>query len=175
MWRRVAVWMALVGVGLLGGCEDDDDPNLCNNGECRCAVGDACALYCTAPPCHVLCAGDNPSCIGVCGNGDCDCLPGSHCEFDCHSPPCHVNCENDTTCSGVCANGTCTCGERSSCEFVCADGNCWADCLAGSSCVLGCPLGNPGEQGCTINCSGNVTVCPDGLHTVCNADCPSTD
>ena len=109
------------------GC-DDDDPPPCWNGQCFCPPGESCQLPCLAPPCHIECARDNPSCVGQCGNGECHCGPRSLCRFTCQSPPCHVSCDSATDCAGTCANGTCRCETGSSCEFDCAAGPCHVEC-----------------------------------------------
>lgn len=146
----------------------------CGNGECICGAGSECDFQCQSPPCHVDCQG-NDWCSGVCADGDCDCSVGSICVFDCLTGPCHVNCEGDNPqCDGVCANGTCTCASNSNCVFSCMDSDCRVDCEANAACVLECPDGNPGAHGCSFStcAAGEPVICPDGIHTVCNAECP---
>src|SRR5688572_3762732 len=111
MARLSLLCMLVVSALCLAGCDDDD----CENGSCICERGESCELECDAPPCHVVCEGDNPECSATCGNGDCACGVDSDCDFDCHSPPCHVDCAPDSNCSGVCANGDCDCEPGASC------------------------------------------------------------
>ena len=146
------------------GC-DDDDPPPCYNGECFCASGESCQLPCLAPPCHIGCVGDNPSCVGQCGNGECRCGPRSNCRFTCQSPPCHVACDPGSDCAGTCANGTCRCETGSSCAFDCAAGPCHVECAGqNASCDGECANGS-------CNCGANSTCrfsCSDGN---CHASC----
>lgn len=128
----------------------------CRNGRCACPPGERCDLVCTAPPCDLLCAGDNPECNGECANGSCICAPQSRCAFWCAAPPCHVECDPDTDCSGECANGECTCGSGSTCRFECLTSPCHVTCA-----------GNNPE--CTGEC-GNGT-CRCGESSTCHFSC----
>lgn len=115
------LWLALAA-----SCHED--AGHCDGGECVCPPGASCELECDAPPCHVLCAEDNPRCEATCGNGDCVCGPGSNCDFVCHSPPCHVDCAPDADCFATCGNGECTCAAGSACAFTCDAGPCHVQC-----------------------------------------------
>src|SRR6185312_15110870 len=159
------VFAAAFGCGRSGGC---------HNGVCGCPQGASCELGCSAPPCHVTCEGDNPSCQAVCANGTCTCGSGSDCSFACHAPPCHVTCESHTTCSGTCANGQCACGEDSHCSFTCLASPCHTSCAAGASCVVHCPTGLAGSGACDIvSCAAAAPiVCPRGDLVTCGAPCP---
>jgi hypothetical protein len=156
-------------------CDDDQGSHArCDNGTCTCAALGECELECAAPPCHVLCE-EGSQCDAACANGECACEERASCAFRCDAPPCHVRCEGENpSCAGTCANGTCECGPDSQCEFTCGSGPCHTLCGAGSSCVVHCPQGTPGSQNCDITqcASGEVTLCPDGRATTCNAPCP---
>ena len=170
--KLLAGWMgagALVLMTSLVGCSGKKD---CSNGECACDEGGSCDFTCEAPPCHVDCAGDNPSCTGTCGNATCTCGEGSNCDFLCDSGPCHVDCQGgNDECSGTCANGTCYCAATSHCDFDCLDDNCKFDC--DGTCVVTCA---PGTQGttCQVNscASGTPELCADGTHIACGESCP---
>jgi hypothetical protein len=156
-------------------CEGDNDActGTCANGNCSCGDDSRCAFRCGSPPCHVECDGAS-SCTGACANGECRCGAGSACAFSCLASPCHVACEGQNpSCVGTCANGSCTCAAGSVCAFTCLDHNCGVTCEAGSSCTLSCPEGNPGTQGCNIDCeAGSVVSCADGS-LACGRACPS--
>jgi hypothetical protein len=159
---------------VLAACHDNHGAFACNNGECVCGQKASCDFVCAGPPCHVTCESAS-ACSGECANATCACERGASCDFVCDSGPCHVQCKGDNAhCAGECANGSCTCGANSDCYFACTDHNCSASCAAGSHCVLECPDGRAGTQGCTFTscASGSPTICPGGLATTCNADCP---
>src|SRR5690349_17729250 len=85
--------------------------SLCTDGTCTCPTRASCDFMCTTPPCHVMCEGQNPECMGACANGTCTCGTGSVCDFECTAPPCHVACQGtNASCTGACANGMCQCG-----------------------------------------------------------------
>lgn len=145
----------------------------CTNASCECPAGANCDFVCDAPPCHVDCAGNNPSCTGACGNGTCTCGAGSNCDFTCDSGPCHVDCQGDNSaCTGTCANGTCSCAQGSSCEFSCLDDNCKFNC--DGDCAVLCGDGTSSNSSCRINSckAGEPVVCPDGKYVVCGRECP---
>jgi hypothetical protein len=146
----------------------------CANGTCSCGQGDRCQFTCEAPPCHVTCDGDNPTCTAACANGTCTCGNGSQCNFTCDAPPCHVTCEATSSCTGVCADGQCTCGAGSTCDFTCMSSPCHTSCAAGASCLVHCPAGLAGTSSCDIvDCAaGTPIICPDGTETTCGAACP---
>jgi hypothetical protein len=172
--RLPALLLCLLFAASLPSCDDDE----CDGGNCVCEEGESCTLSCPAPPCHAVCAGDNPSCNAVCANGECGCGTGSHCNFACQSPPCHVNCAPGTTCSGVCANGDCECGVGSSCSFTCASGPCHVLCAGGNPSCNGqcsdgtcrCEAGGSCrfvclDANCHVECAPGATClldCPDG-------------
>ena len=165
-----AVVVAAAGAtaAVMPGCRTGGD---CQNGICACPSGESCDFTCGAPPCHVRCDGDNPSCSASCANGTCTCGRGSHCAFRCAAPPCHVSCSANTTCSGTCADGQCDCGTDSTCTFTCSASPCHSTCAQGSHCVVLCPSGLAGTQGCDIvQCAaGAAVVCRGGNATTCGA------
>jgi hypothetical protein len=173
---RILAAIAL-GAACLPSC--DDDPSFfCENGTCWCGPDDPCSVSCVAPPCHLQCAGDNPSCVGECANGDCECGEQAACAFACHSPPCHVRCDSLSDCSGECANGTCTCERGAACAFECRSGPCHVQCAgdnpqcdgecangncacgSGSSCHFSCT-----DRNCSASCAAGAQcalTCPGG-------------
>jgi hypothetical protein len=170
---QTAFWLVSV-LALLPACGHDHAYYECANGECICGDDASCDFLCASPPCHVRCQ-SRSACSGECANGNCTCDRAASCEFACSVGPCHVQCKGDNApCDGECANGGCTCGPNSTCHFACTDHNCSASCAAGSHCVLECPEGRAGTQGCVFSAcaSGSPTICPGGLATTCNADCP---
>lgn len=179
--RSFLRWLALVGSLASGlafvACDDDKGTRVCANETCTCGERRECSFACSHPPCHVVCE-RGASCEGECANGTCTCAERAACDFQCEAPPCHVTCAADNpTCNGTCANGTCDCGPGSQCDFTCESGPCHTLCGAGSSCVVHCPNAQAGTQDCDITrCeSGQITICPDGKTTTCNASCPPSD
>lgn len=178
--RSVSLLLLAAGALLLPSCGDDDIE--CQNGTCVCDHGDRCNIVCEAPPCHAICAGDNPDCYAECANGDCSCGRDSHCDFGCLSPPCHVACGPKSECAGVCANGTCSCAIGARCDFLCKAGPCHVECEGnnpscggecangdctcgkGSSCVFECTDVNchihclEGAS-CLLDCSKSASSC----------------
>ncbi|HOU91502.1 MAG TPA: hypothetical protein PLU22_10690, partial [Polyangiaceae bacterium] len=170
---------ALLGALVVAACDDDDGPLPCRSGDCACPPGERCGFVCAAPPCSVLCVGDNPECNGDCANGDCVCGPDSRCTFSCAAEPCHVTCDPGSACFGTCGNGTCTCGAGSDCVFACRSGPCHVECEGDNprcdgTCANGtcrCAAGST----CRFACSdGDCAVeCPAGA--ACVLDCPAGD
>ncbi len=177
----------LLAAGAALGCDDDDDAGPCRNGECICSEGSNCEIWCDAPPCHVLCEGNNDACDAECANGDCVCGSDSHCDFACAAPPCHVQCDEHTSCTGECANGTCLCESGSTCDFECDTGPCHVECegdtecsgtCRNNSCVCGpgstCSF-SCGDHNCTTECGPGASClleCPEGAPNTqgCNFD-----
>jgi hypothetical protein len=165
-------WFAFAAFG----CSDDDPPP-CANGQCFCQSGASCQLPCFAPPCHIDCAGDNPSCLGECGNGGCFCGPRSHCQFGCKSPPCHVTCDPASECAATCANGTCRCESGSTCDFTCLAGPCHVECAGqNQSCDGECANGECScgpSSTCHFVCRDGNCPASCGLGSSCVLECPN--
>ncbi|HEU5072656.1 MAG TPA: hypothetical protein VFU02_00750, partial [Polyangiaceae bacterium] len=108
----------------------------CANGDCRCAAGAACEFSCLAPPCHLTCEGDNPSCEGDCANGTCTCAGGSECAFTCLDHNCGVVCEAGSACTLTCPEGT---PGTQGCDIDCGAGSV-SSCADGTlACGMPCP------------------------------------
>jgi hypothetical protein len=163
--RVVWYWFVALILSSAGfGCGPDH--GVCHGNDCVCRKGEECQFACSAPPCHVACAGDNERCDGECANGECTCGRGSDCHFGCNAPPCHVACDARTSCSGTCADGECTCGSESSCVFDCKAGPCHVTCAEKSTCSGVCANGK-----CTCEAGSECDFrCLDGdCSAVCEA------
>lgn len=177
--RLTHALMALTSLIVLAPTSCNDERTFCTGATCVCEKGSSCDLGCGAPPCNVICAGDNPTCGGACGNGDCQCGPGSVCNLGCVSPPCHAVCAQGSTCTATCANGDCVCGVGASCDFTCLAGPCHVECEGNNPrCNGQCANGD-----CTCSAGGTCNfVCTDrNCHVDCEAgsqcvlECPDAN
>ncbi len=174
------VWIVATMGTLLGlvGCHHHHDQP-CGNGTCVCAAGKSCNLPCFAPPCNVVCAGDNAQCQGSCGNGNCSCFGRSNCAFFCQAPPCHVDCAGPSTCTGVCANGECTCELGSQCSFQCDTPPCQVNCVGNNPtcdgvCANGACTCGPGST-CHFVCDSGPCHVSCGAGSTCTVECPEAN
>jgi hypothetical protein len=168
--------VAVVGALGLASCHHHDDMP-CGNGICVCQQGQSCDIPCAAPPCSLVCAGDNPRCRGGCANGDCTCLGQSSCDFTCQAPPCHVTCAGPATCTGVCANGECTCEQGAQCQFTCGTPPCAVSCLGNNAVCAGeCANGSctcgPGSS-CQFVCQTGPCHVSCAAGSTCTVECPA--
>jgi hypothetical protein len=147
--------------------------NACTGFVCDCTENGApCAIGCTASPKEPD-AGPSLSC----GNAPL-------CSLDC-GDNCTINCGNSTQCEGTTgADADVTCNEvHGTCSFTLGDnsgascngsgtcivtctGTCSVSCDLSDSCTLRCMNG---MEGCSLDCGGGATACPDGITEVCGA------